>query len=260
MKKIDVDQLANKVDKAAGAIDVLMSNHLIIAVFFIVDGINFIINPNNSIDEMAKSIIMLVFFATLAIFLANIASKEKDKKSIITSFILLVLCVVFYFMPHLISAYLRIILSLFIIFNGLINILESTKYKDLASKILNAKNKVNSMTHSKDGNKDFENGLDQQTDKIVNMLNKTSTKLSTHTYIYIFFNAITVILGLLLLFMADTSIVIWGLIFIYVGISDFIQVAKSIDLVKKIKSKDFKGIFFDNKDEDKKDNKSKKEK
>lgn len=244
------NQSSKKVDKATDTINVIMRNRLIIALLLIADGINFIVNPANSIDEMARSIIMIVFFATLAIFITNLTSKEKDKKSIIVSFIVLILCVVFYFMPDLISTYIRLILALFIIYNGLSNLLEATKYKAVLDK---AKDKVVAMANKQKGNKDVEKNLNEQADKIIGTLNRSMNKTSTNTYVYMAFNILTVILGFLLL-LSDVTVVIWGIIFIYVGLSDLIVAAKSMNIRQKLKNKEFKSIVFDS------DNKETKEK
>lgn len=243
--KMDFNKVRNKIENIANKVDIIMRNRLIIAIFLIVDGINFILKPNSSMHDMARSVALFVFLASGTLLITNITSSKKDKKSIIMSIIIIAMCISFYIFPTVISIYLKLILAFLIIFNGVINILNCLKLDKVSAFITEKENTIKNIVHKKELNKDFENGINEQTEKLMNPLDNVINKTSKKTWIYVIVNIISIILGVLLLIKPDVTMVVWGVIFIYTGLSDFIMVAKSMNISKKIKEKDFESILYD---------------
>ena len=245
-KKINFDNAAKKMEGISDKINILMRNKLIIAIFLIVDGITFILNPNSSLAEMSRAILILVLLASLSTLLANLAVKPRDIKSIILSLIVLILGIVLYIYPDLISAYIQIILSVFIIGDGVMNIVNSlnlnkaSKYTKFIAekynKIINKK-KENKEEKLKDVNKNFNEGMEQQKERLIVPLKRIVGKTSNLPKLYIVTNVATIILGIFLLVFPDVSMVIWGIIFLYIGISDLLAIMKTMDISNKIKEK-----------------------
>lgn len=254
-KKIDSDSTMKKVEDVSNTVNIIMRNRLIIAIFLIVDGITFILNPNSSLEGMARNIILLVLLAAASILITNLFSKTKNVKTIVISIIILAIGIITYIYPDLVAAYIQLILSLFIIYNGLTNISAAlnlgivSKYtniiKEKYNKILNSKKTKKKQTEKfNDINKNFDEGMEQQTEKLINpiknMLNKTN-KAST---LYIVINVASIILGLILLIFPNVSMVLWGGIFLYTGISDLLVAMSTMNITQKIKEKKFKEILF----------------
>lgn len=253
VKKINFDSTIKKMEGISDKVNILMRNKLIIAIFLIVDGIIFILNPNSSLAEMSRAIILLVFFASLSTLLANLSAKPKDIKSIIISLGILILGIVLYIYPDLISAYIQLILSLFIIGNGLMNIVNSlnlnkaSKYTKFIAekynKIINKKKENKDLNGEKkeekfkDVNKNFNEGMEQQKERLIAPLERLVGKTSNLPVLYIVANVATVILGIILLIFPNVSMVIWGIIFLYIGLSDLIVSMKTMNISKNFKEK-----------------------
>ena len=228
-----------------------MQNRLIIAIFLIADGITFILNPNNSLAQMARSIIILVLLAAFSTLIANLTAKTKNKKSIIISIIILILGILLYIYPDLVSAYIQLILSFIIIGDGLINLLNAfnlEKYsKSLAKKINKSLNKDADKQNdeSNDINKSLNEGMEQQKKKLIVPLKNLVDKTNKTSFVYILINIISIILGIMLIIFPNVSMVVWGVIFLYTGFSDLFASMKSMNISKKIKEKKFKEILYD---------------
>ncbi len=258
-KKIDLDDAAKKVEDISNTVNTISKNRLIIAFLLIVDGITFLLNPDTTIDGMAKNIIMLVGFATLTIFLTNAFAKKKDVKTIIISLVILVLCVIFYFFPSIISAYIQLLLSLFIIYNGLTNMASALHWnrlsrftKSLAQKVSKigkgkkpSKEKAARAENFKEVDKTINDELEQQKKKLINPLENIVSHTKKTSVFFVILNALSVIFGIILLIFPGVSMSIWGIIFLYTGISNFLAAVKAMDLKKKIKERRFKDILFD---------------
>ena len=241
-KKINSDSTMKKVEDVSNTVNIIMRNRLIIAIFLIVDGITFILNPNSSLEGMARNIILLVLLAAASILITNLFSKTKNVKTIVISIIILAIGIITYIYPDLVAAYIQLILSLFIIYNGLTNISAALNL-GIVSKYTNIiKEKYTEKFN--DINKNFDEGMEQQAEKLINpiknMLNKTN-KAST---LYIVINVASIILGLILLIFPNVSMVLWGGIFLYTGISDLLVAMSTMNITKKIKEKKFKEILF----------------
>lgn len=247
MKNKYFNGVIEKIENTTKKIDVIMRNRLIIASFLIIDGVNFILNPTRSISDMARLVALFVFVASATAIITNISSKQKDLKSIIISTISIMISIVIFIFPRAMALHLRIILSLFIIFNGLINIFNVLKLDKVSSYIINVENKIKDIVHKRKIEENFEKGIKEQTKRITKPLNEFMdiTNKISYSYLYLVINTISIILGIVLLIWSDITIVIWGVIFIFIGISDFLMAAKSMNISKKLKEKDIKAILYD---------------
>lgn len=263
LKKPDFDQTIKKVETISSKVDIIMRNRVIIAFFLIVDGITFILNPDTTLPEMAKNIILLILLATFSVLITNLAAKAKDIKTIVISLIILALGAVFYFYPDLIAAYMQLLLALFIIYNGTMNIAKALKFDDKLAKYAasitkkyqklsskkskKSKNeaKTNQREKFKEVDTNINTGLEEQKEKLVSPLRNIVNKTSEHRVLYIVANSASIILGIVLLVYPGASMTMWGIIFIYTGLPNLFAAAKDMELFKKIKEKRFKEILFD---------------
>ena len=251
VKKLNFDDTIKKVEGVSNKINVIMRNKLIIAIFLIVDGITFIMNPNNSLAEMARNIIIIALLASFSTMITNIASKTKDIKSIIISIVITVILVILYIYPDIISAYIQIIFALFIIFEGLINIFNALNMNKLSKYTQGIAEKFdNVMSQKNDNQDDVYKGMEEQKDKIINPLKNIVGKTNTASILYIIINMASIILGVILIVFPNISMVVWGIIFIYTGFSDLLVSMKTMNISKKIKEKKFKEIIYDENEKD----------
>ena len=259
IKKLDYDKTIKKVENISSKIDIIMRNRLIIAFFLIVDGVTFMLNPDTTLPEMARNIILLILLTATSILITNLAAKTKDKKTIIISLAIIAAGIFFYIYPDLIAAYMQLLLSLFIIYNGITNIANILHLNDKLSKYARAiSRKYNNFIHrkaedekkkqQKEKFKDIDNnineGLEQQKEKLITPLKKIINKANKSSTLYIITNAASIAFGIILLIFPDVSMMIWGLIFLYTGLSNFFIAAKTMNLITKIKEKKFKEILF----------------
>lgn len=269
-KKIDLDNTIKKVETISSKVEIIMRNRLIIAFFLIVDGITFLLNPDTTLPEMAKNIILLVILAAAGVLIANLSAKTKDKKTILISLAIIAVSIFFYIYPDLISAYLQLLLALFIIYDGLVNIsnalnldwmtkftgIIAEKYDKIASRKKTRKKNEERNEKFKDIDNNINEGLEEQKKKLVAPLKNIVNKTNKSSKIYIAANVISIILGLILLIFPGVSMMVWGLIFLYTGLPNLFAAMKSMDLFNKIKEKRFKEILFDaDKDDERKQDK-----
>lgn len=250
LKKMNFDSTMKKVENISNKVDVIMRNRLIIAIFLIVDGITFIFNSNASLTGMARNIIIIVLVASFSTLSTNICSKTKDKKSIIISIVILIIGIIVFIYPDIISAYIQVLFALFIIYDGVINILNTLNLNKLSGYTQVIAKKFDNIINRKNTNNSFEEGVEEQKERFINPLKNIVNKTNKFSILYIITNIASVILGLLLLMFSNTSIIIWGVIFIYTGISDLLVAMRTMNISKKIKEKKFNEIIYD---EDKKD-------
>lgn len=255
-KKLNFDGTMKKVENISNKADVIMRNKLIIAIFLIVDGITFIMNPNNSLAEMARNIILLVLLASFSSLITNIAAKPKDLKSIIVSIVITVIVIILYIYPDLISAYIQLVFALIIIFDGVINIFNALNLNKLSGYTQGIAKKFNGMVNNKNVDKNFNEGIEEQKEKLMNPLKNIVGKTNKSSILYIIANIASIILGILLIVFSDISMTLWGIIFIYTGFSDLLGAMRTMNISKKIKEKKFKEILYDGdtKEEQNKDN------
>lgn len=250
-KKLDFDKTIEKVESVSNKINVIMQNKLIIAIFLIVDGVTFILNPDTTLSGIAKNIILLALLATFSILITNLSSKTKDLKTIIISLLILAIGAFFYFNPDLISAYIQLLLSLFIIYDGIKNIANMfhignlSKYTEALNKkyhkILHRKEptekRIQERAKFKEIDDNINNELKQQETKLIAPLRSMVNKTSEHSVLFIITNAISIIFGFILLVFPNISMTIWGIIFLYTGSTNLFASLKTMDLLHKIKKK-----------------------
>ena len=87
--------------------------------------------------------------------------------------------------------------------------------------------------------------LEQQANKLFNPLKNITNKSSKSSVLFVITNAVSVIFGIILLVYPSVSMSIWGLIFLYTGISNLTVAARTTNLIQKIKEKRFKEILFE---------------
>ena len=114
-KKLDLEKAAKKAEGVVNNVTAIMQSGLIIAFFLIIDGITFILNPENTLRGMAQNIILIVILAVASIFLTSLFEKPRKRKTIAISLLLLIMSIILWIFPDLIAAYLWLALSLFII-------------------------------------------------------------------------------------------------------------------------------------------------
>lgn len=243
-KKLNFDNTIKKVENISNKVDIIMKNRLIIAIFLIVDGITFILNPSASLIGMTRNIIIFVLLASFSSLITNISSKTKDIKSIIISLITIILGIIIFIFPDVISAYIQVLFALFVIYDGVINILNTLRLNKLSGYTQVAVEKFENIINHKNVNKDFDEGTEEQKRRFINQIKDIVSKTSKFGILYIITNIASVILGVLLLMFSNISIIIWGVIFIYTGITDLMVAMRTMNISKKIKEKKFNEIIY----------------
>ena len=258
-KKINYDKAIKKAENISNKVDQIMRNRLIIAIFLIVDGVTFMLNPDTTLPEMARNIILLILLATVSVLITNLAAKTKDIKTIMISLTIIVIGIIAYIYPDFIAAYMQLLLALFIIYDGVSNIANvlhlnnvsnytqklANKYNKIINREIKDEKKKEQLEKFKDIDNNINEGLEEQKAKLVTPLKNLVNKTRQHSILYIITNAASVILGIILLIFPGVSMMIWGLIFLYTGLSNLIISLKTMNLSKKIKEKKFKKIIFD---------------
>ena len=201
---------------------------------------------------MARNIIIIVLVTSFSTLTNSICSKTKDIKSIIASAVITVTAIILYIFPDIISAYLLILFALFIIYDGVINILNTLKMNKLKEYTQGIAEKLGNMVNRKNLNKDLYEGVEKQKERFMNPLKNVVGKTNKSSILYIVTNAASIILGILLLMFSSISMIACGIIFIYTGTSDLLIAMRTMNVSKKIKEKKFKEIFYaeDIKDEE----------
>jgi ABC-type multidrug transport system fused ATPase/permease subunit len=140
-------------------------------------------------------------------------------------------------------------LALLIVINGSLNLLSilglNRAQETLAAMESKGKNALSRLKKSKD----LENGFQEQTKKYLRPLHQVVSETEGHKVVSFVTNLLSVILGVLLLVQANISITVFGLIFIYVGISDFLLAFGTRKIAQKLRDRKFKEILFEETDE-----------
>ena len=236
--------ISKKLHETASKIDVIMRNRLIVAIFLIVDGLNFLIFKDDSLVGMALSIAFFVLLTSITVVITNFTTKIKDIRSIIIALIAIALCIFTFFYPKIVAEYLKLLLSIFIITNGVINTLNILRFNKLSAQILSKRNNVENKINEKSQSKEYRKEVRTQIDKIVDIINKVVNSTSKIPYLYLIINIISIILGFWLFINPNITIIVWGIIFIYTGLTNFVVSARSMNLRKKLQKREFKEILF----------------
>lgn len=236
MKKNEFKKITAKVNDASKQVDSIMHNRLIIAILMIVDGINFIIKPMNSMSLMARIVAIYVFGASVALIITNIKSKNRDIKSIVIAIIMIIICVIIFIFPNSFAINLKLLSAIFIILNGLINIFNIKKLDKIALSLSYTENKIKDKFDKDKNDIDLKKGVIlEQTEKVINPINNVIEIVNKESILYYVLNIISVILGVLLLTADNITFTICGVILIYTGAFDVLMFVKSKQLSKKLK-------------------------
>lgn len=243
MKKTPID-----IEKTALLVERISRNRLILAIALIVDGILFLLNPGKTVEGMGRAIAISLLLAAGVMIIAKISVKEPFSR-FLPALILLAAGGLMYFFPDVISAYFRIILALLIIINGSVNLLSILGLSRAQGILVTLKDRADSLRSRLKKPKDFENGIQEQTKRYIRPLYQVVSESEGHKVVSIVTNVFTVILGILLLVKADLSITIFGVIFIYVGFSDFLLAFRTRKISEKLRDKQFREILIEEADE-----------
>ena len=235
LNKENIDEIVNKVQT-------LMATKLAITIFLIVQGIFFIINPSESLVGMSKSVSTYVFLATGTIIIGYFTSNKTNKiniKGIVIPILLFVLSIINYLFPKPFSTYIKLFLSLSIIVNALLNILNILNLNKLTDFINHLKNDIEENL-SNEKLKDIKEGLEQESDKITNSISNITNQTSKTTYLFLIINGLMMIYGIYLIFFKSQIIVgmrAMGILLLISGLLDLPIAYKSFDISKYINIK-----------------------
>ena len=243
MKKITVD-----LEKTVHMVEQVSRNRLILAIFLVVDGVIFLMNPERPVEDMERAVALCMILTAGAMIIAKITARERFS-SFLPALLLLAAGGLMHFFPDALSAYFRLMLALLIVINGSLNLLSilglNRAKETLAAMESKGKNALSRLKKSKD----LENGFQEQTKKYLRPLHQVVSETEGHKVVSFVTNLLSVILGVLLLVQANISITVFGLIFIYVGISDFLLAFGTRKIAQKLRDRKFKEILFEETDE-----------
>lgn len=239
MKKASFD-----LEKALKTVERISQNRLILALFLVVDGILFLANPEQPVEGMGQSIAICMVLTAGAMIVAKIVAKERLVR-FIPALILLVAGGLMYFYPDVLSAYFRLLLALVIIINGLLNLFDLLGLGRARETVTALRDKITSLFSRVKTPKDLDNGIDEQGNRYLRPLQKIVSESKGLKAVYFVTNLLSVSLGVLLLVQPNLSITAFGLIFIYVGISDFVMVFRTRKISEKLRNREFRDILFE---------------
>ena len=243
MKKASFD-----LEKTLKTVERISQNRLILALFLVVDGILFLANPEQPVEGMGQSIAICMVLAAGAMIVAKIVAKERLVR-FIPALILLVAGGLMYFYPDVLSAYFRLLLALVIIINGLLNLFDLLGLGRARETVTALRDKITGLFSRVKTPKDLNNGIDEQGNRYLRPLQKIVSESKGHKAVTVVTNLFSVILGVLLLVKADLSITIFGVIFIYVGFSDFLLAFRTRKISEKLRDKKYMEILLEETDE-----------
>ena len=218
MKKASFD-----LEKALKTVERISQNRLILALFLVVDGILFLANPEQPVEGMGQSIAICMVLAAGAMIVAKIVAKERLVR----------------FIPAL------LLLALVIIINGLLNLFDLLGLGRARETVTALRDKITSLFSRVKTPKDLDNGIDEQCNRYLRPLQKIVSESKRLKAVYFVTNLLSVSLGVLLLVQPNLSITAFGLIFIYVGISDFVMVFRTRKISEKLRNREFRDILFE---------------
>ena len=246
MKKASFDLI-----KAAQTVERISQNRLILALFLLIDGIVFLANPQQPVEDMGRSIAICMAFAAGAMIIAKIVAKERLVR-FIPALILLAAGGLMFFYPNVLSAYFRLLLALVIIINGLLNLFDILELNRAWEMITALRDKITGIFSRVKTPKNLDDGIDEQGNRYLRPLQKIVSESEGHRIIYFVSNFLSVILGVLLLVQPNLSITVFGMIFVYVGISDFVMAFRTRKISEKLRNREFREILFEEPEEQKK--------
>lgn len=230
-------KLDRNIDYTTKMIDKIMHTKIILAIFMIIDGINYISHPDRTIYYMSRTVAQDAFLAAATIIITFISTKNRDIKSLTVPILMLIVSGVIYLFPNTFTPNIRLILGLFIILNGIINILNIKKIDRASASLKFVENKLKTdITKSEKAESEDKDTVIRQTKKLIDPFKNVLSYASKYYYLYLILNLATIILGTLLLF-NDTTIVVCGGIFIYTGVFEVLMFINSLIVSRKEKKK-----------------------
>ncbi len=226
----------------------ISQTRFVLAISLIVTGIVFILNPEQSVENMGRDLAFCMVFAAGAMIIAKIAAKERFVR-FLPALILLAAGGLMCFYPDNLSAYFRLLLALLIIINGAINLLDILGLTQPRKIIAALRVKVEAFFTRLKKPKELVEGMEEEAGKFMNPLYKIVSESKWHKVVYFTTNFLAVILGVLLLFQPDLSITIFGLIIIYTGISDLVMAFKTRKMSKDLRNKEHRKTMPEEPDE-----------
>lgn len=235
-EKLKFKKITQNIDYISKKVDTIMNSRLIISIFMIVDGVCLIIDPINKMEFTAQFVAFCALWASFATLATNFKPEKRNLKSIIIATIIIIICIYLMIFPHILAINLRMLLAIFIIFNGLINIFNIIKLDKISSYILDTENDIKRKFEKNEThiffNKDV---IIEQTEKISNPFNNFIKKVNEKSILYFILNNISVILGIILFTTDKITFIVCGLILIYTGAFDLLMFIKSVKLSKRLK-------------------------
>ena len=235
-KKLNKENISKNINFTSKKIDIILHSKLILAVFMILDGVNFIMYPDKSMYGMAQTVASTAFLAAGAIIIAYIKTDKKDIKTLTLPIIMLVVSGVIFIFPKPFALNLRLIIALFIILNGLINIFNIQKLDKVSASLSFAEDKIKGKldkgAEAESSNSKVTIGqASRLLDPISNVIEKANKKI----YLYLILNIISIFLGILLFTSDNITIIVCGIILLYTGLFDLLMYLRSRRLEKKSK-------------------------
>jgi uncharacterized membrane protein HdeD (DUF308 family) len=243
MKKTGFD-----LEKTVRTVEQISRNRLILAIFLVVDGIIFLMNPEQPVENMGRTLAICMVFAAGAMIFSKIVAKERFI-SFLPALLLLTAGGLLYFFPDALSAYFRLILALVIIINGAVNLSGVLGLGRVQDSVVAFKSKLEKIFSKVKTTKELEDGMEEQTNKYLRPLHQIVSESERNKAFFFVTNLLSVILGVLLLVRPDMSITIFGIVFIYVGINDFVMAFRTRKISEKLRDKKFREILFEETDE-----------
>jgi uncharacterized membrane protein HdeD (DUF308 family) len=243
MKKTTID-----IEKAAHTVEQISKNRLILAILLVVDGIIFLINPGQPVEGMGRAVATSIMIAAGALIISKIAAKERFV-NFLPALILLAAGALMYFFPHVFSAYFRIIIALFITINGVVNLSGVLGLGRVHGFLVTFNSKASDLSSKVKTPEELNNGFDGQAEKYMRPLHKIVSESQGNKAVFFATNLLSVILGVLLLVKPDLSITIFGVIFIFVGVNDFLLAFRTRKISEKLRDKKYREILFEETDE-----------
>lgn len=236
MKKLSIDNISKNIDYTSKKIDNIMHKRLIVAVFMIVEGFDYIIHSNKTTISMSRGVGEAVFLAALFILITNIADKKRDLKSILFPIFMMLFSGFIYLNPKMFSYNIRILLALLIIFNALINIFNIRKLNKVSASLSYVDKKIKGKLEQDNNSKKYDKGVIlRKASRFLDPLGNLIEKANKHYHLYMMLNNISIFLGILLLTKDNITVVVCGIIFIYTGIFDLLMFFRSFRLSRKSK-------------------------
>lgn len=227
-------KIDRNIDYTSKMIDKITHTKIILAIFMIIDGIDYISHSDRTIYYMTRNVAQDAFLAASTIIITYIGTKNRDIKSLTLPILMFILSGIIYLFPNTFAPNIRIIIGLFIILNGLINILNIKKIDKAKSlKSIEDKLKTN-ITKSDKSESEEKDTILKKTNKLIDPFKNVLKYASKYNYLYLILNIATIVLGISLLF-NDSTIVVIGGIFIYTGIFEILMFINSLLVSKKKK-------------------------